>query len=215
MANQVVAIGAVHDNDPATAVPTGINGDSPVIVGGIYESTQPTYVTGDVGRAHISSRGSLLVTPGVEGFPVTVSAGSAIIGKVSIDQTTPGTTNGTSFVAAAAGGVSAVLFANSGLLTNAVQSIKSSAAGSFYGFQFFFDNSTKAFIQLFDVATSGAVSLGSTSPTYVMVVPPYGYDKIWPVPLAFTNGLQAALTTTATGSSAVTGTALQGFAFFK
>lgn len=122
---------------------------------------------------------------------------------------------GTSFVASTTGGLSCVMFANSGLLTNVVQTVKASAAGSFYGIQYFFDNSTKAFIQLWDIATSGAVTIGSTAPTYVIPVPPYGYDKIWPVPMAFTNGMQAAVTTTATGSTAVTGTALQGIAFFK
>lgn len=125
-----------------------------------------------------------------------------------------GTTASSSVAAATTGGYS-IFDPSSHLVTNAVQAVKSSAAGTLGGWVFYSDNSAKGFIQVFDVATAGAVSLGSTAPTFVINTPPFGYDSKLFVPgIAFTNGIQVAFTTTATGSSAMT-TGLSCAFFFK
>lgn len=114
-----------------------------------------------------------------------------------------GTTAGNSILASTAGG-SSIFDPASHLLTNSVQEIRTGTS-TLYGFTFYSDNIAKGFIQIFDAASSGAVSLGSTAPTFVITVPPRGYDtKHFFVGVAFTNGIQAAFTTTATGSTAMT-----------
>ena len=61
---------------------------------GVYNASPPTLATGNVGFVQVDSLGRLLVnvTAGA-GATVGLVAGSAIIGKVGIDQTTQGTTN--------------------------------------------------------------------------------------------------------------------------
>lgn len=68
---------------------------NPVQIGGVFNTTQPTVTNGQAVEAQATARGALIVAPGVDSFAVqsTLQAGSALIGKVGIDQTTPGTTN--------------------------------------------------------------------------------------------------------------------------
>ena len=69
-------------------------------------------------------------------------------------------------------------------------------------------NAADAFVQFFNAASTAAVTLGTTAPTYSLFVPAGdgvnrgGMDKMFPVPLAFTAGLVVAATTTATGNTA-------------
>lgn len=78
------------------------NADNPVKMGGAYNSTQPTVTTGQIVDAQMTARGAQIVATGTDTFNTTINtalpAGSNIIGKVGIDQTTIGTTNGTTIV---------------------------------------------------------------------------------------------------------------------
>lgn len=78
------------------------NADNPVKMGGAYNSTQPTVTTGQIVDAQMTARGAQIVATGTDTFNATINtalpAGSNIIGKVGIDQTTIGTTNGTTIV---------------------------------------------------------------------------------------------------------------------
>lgn len=156
-----------------------------------------------------------------------LSAGAAIIGKVGIDQTTPGTTNkvsiGTDGVVAATQSGTWILGAGSAVigkislnpsatggwskskksLTNTVASVNSSAASAFGGYFFYNPNATEIYIQVFDVATAGAVTLGTTVADLVFGLPAGGAANIEIANgVAFANGIQVAATTTDTGSSA-------------
>ena len=97
------------------AAGTGVN---PVLVGGYASAAAPTSVStdGDAVRAWyllngaqatvLTAAGALIGGDAANGLDVDVTrlpalvAGSAVIGKVGIDQTTPGTTNGVQVVAA-------------------------------------------------------------------------------------------------------------------
>ena len=98
-------------------------------------------------------------------------------------------------------------------LTNTKVAVKASA-GKFGGYMFYNPNASVEYIQVFDVA-SGSVTLGTTTPTYVIPLPASSGANI-----EFNNGIPhataitVAATTTATGSSAP-GTALTGFFLFK
>lgn len=80
---------------PATATAT-----KGVLLGMQYNSTQATFTTGQQGAVQGSSRGAIYVATGADTFNVTVNAalpaGTNLMGKVGIDQTTVGTTNGVS-----------------------------------------------------------------------------------------------------------------------
>lgn len=213
-----------------------------------------------------------------------LGAGSAIIGKVGIDQTTPGTTNGvqvnaalptgtnsigqvtanaganlnTSALALETGGNLATIVTNTNkipskgaatsanatpvtlasdqgtlsapifvtdipnttggwnpksvpALTNTVTGVKASAAGTMGGYQIGNPNSTVTYIQVFDLATTGAVTLGTTTPTYVFSIPGNGTATVggggnveFSKGINHANGIQVAATTTPTGSTAPT-----------
>ncbi len=72
------------DNSTFTVGTTAINP-----IGGLYDTgADPSISNGNAGRARIDSHSYLFTDIGV-----ALPAGSAVIGKVGIDQTTPGTTN--------------------------------------------------------------------------------------------------------------------------
>lgn len=90
-------------------------------------------------------------------------------------------------------------------LSTTVTALKSSAQSKLGGWSIYNPNSVVSFIQIFNVATAGAVSLGSTAPTMTMGIPPFGAAiSGTDVGIDFSAGLQIAATTTATGSSAPT-----------
>lgn len=132
---------------------------------------------------------------------VHLVAGTALAGKVGIDQTTVGTTNGTTEVAATIGGYTPGRV--SGGLGTTVTAIKSSAQGRLSKFVVGNPNSTNAWLQVFNVATAGAVTLGTTVPTQSYFIPPFSgmalrFDD------DYSAGMQIAATTTEAGSSALT-----------
>lgn len=73
---------------------------NPVQIGGVFNTTQPTVTTGQAVEAQTTARGAIIVGTGVDTFNVTVNAalpaGTNLLGKAGIDQTTPGTTNAVS-----------------------------------------------------------------------------------------------------------------------
>jgi hypothetical protein len=89
----------------------------------------------------------------------------------------------------------------------------SGAAGKFGGYMFFNPNNTVAYIQVFDM--TGAVTLGTTSPTFVIPLPAGGAANVeFTIGIGLTNGIKIAATTTATGATTVA-TALTGFVLYK
>lgn len=110
-ANQILTQAPIA---PATATATKSD-----LIGGQFDTTQKTLTNGQQAAYSMSARGAMFVAVGADGFAVTnggtfavqaaqsgtwnigsittlpaLVAGSAIVGKVGFDQTTPGTTNG-------------------------------------------------------------------------------------------------------------------------
>lgn len=146
--------------------------------------------------------------------------GSAVTQPVSLATNTPTLAAGTNTIGdvnltvAARGGYS--VSSQTALTTAATVS---AAAGKFGGVMFMNLNSAPAYIQVFD--TTGAVTLGTTTPTFVIPLPAnataangvaavHGFS----VGIAITNGIKVAATTTATGATVV-GTGLVGFVMYK
>jgi hypothetical protein len=76
----------------------GANSGNPLKIGSVFNTTQPTVTNGQIVDQQSTARGALIVGTGVDTFNATINAalpaGTNLIGKVGIDQTTPGTTNG-------------------------------------------------------------------------------------------------------------------------
>lgn len=76
-----------------------------------------------------------------------------------------------------------------------------------FGFHFWNTNGSTAFVQIFDAASDGDVTLGTTVPVMSFAVPASGGYDIPPsrIPLRrFQNGIVVAATTAATGDTEVT-----------
>jgi hypothetical protein len=129
----------------------------------------------------------------VDGSAVTQPISSAV-GSPAFVTPTPSTTGGWTPTIATA-------------QTTTVKAIKSSAAGTFGGYYIFNPNSAAAYVQVFDVATAGAVTLGSTTPTMVYCIPGNASGGAaanveYSNGVHMANGIQLACTTTASGSTA-------------
>lgn len=72
------------------------NADNPIKEGAVFNTTQPTVTTGQIVDIQATARGAQIVAPGVDGFAVTVSAGSAVIGHVIADSGSTTVVTGTS-----------------------------------------------------------------------------------------------------------------------
>lgn len=95
----------------------------------------------------------------------------------------------------------------------------SGSAGTFHGGSFINLNSAPAYIQIFD--TTGAVTLGTTTPTFVQPIPANstaanGAGFVFDLPrgINIVNGIKIAATTTPTGATTVP-TALTGFVTYR
>lgn len=135
-----------------------------------------------------------------------VPAGTNLIGKVGIDQTTAGSTNAVTIVPSTLGGWTKWSTpknnSNTALLSPVV-AVKSSAAGTFGGYFISNPNATAACMQVFDIATAGGVTLGTTRPDMVFCVPATSGANIeFANGAAMANGIQVSATTTASGSTA-------------
>jgi hypothetical protein len=129
----------------------------------------------------------------------TLAAGTALAGKVGIDQTTPGTTNAVVDTPVTTGGLSII----TGSVGATATAIKASA-GQLYGYHLFNTTAAVAYVQIFNVA-SGSVTLGTTAPTLSIGIPASGgvtvnFDK----GIAFSTAISFACTTTRTGLTGAT-----------
>lgn len=92
-------------------------------------------------------------------------------------------------------------YANNSLSTT-VSTVKNSAV-KIYDIHIANPNAGMAYVQFFD--TTGAITLGTTPPWFVLAVPSNGVlDRPMNVPYNFTNNCKMAATTTATGNAALT-----------
>jgi hypothetical protein len=157
--------------------------------------------TGTCSAVALIKRGNQTATSINTNVQAAVPAGTNLIGKVGIDQTTPGTTNAVSVPLRTAGGWTPSRLS---ALSTTVTAIKSSAAGSLGMLVCGNPNASIIFIQVFDVATAGGVTLGTTAPTLSFQVDASSsIGFALPVNgMAFANGIQVAATTTATGNTA-------------
>ena len=127
-----------------------------------------------------------------------LNAGSNIVGKFGIDQTTPGTTNGVQPLLSATGGWTPKLVTSLG---TTVQSVKSSPGQ--VG-KLFCDNpnSSAIYIETFDVA--GTVTLGTTAPTQAYYIPAVSSNG-FALPVQgdqYSNAIQIAAVTSVNGTTA-------------
>ena len=98
-------------------------------------------------------------------------------------------------------------------LTNTVVQAKATA-GQLYGYSFYNPDAVVAYIQIFN-ATAASVTLGTTTPTYVIAIPATSSRDIEiSNGIEHTTAISYAATTTATGSTAL-GAALTGFILYK
>ena len=165
----------------------------------------------------IAQRLSSLITlvptalSGSGNFKVAVSeamaAGTNVIGKVGIDQTTPGTTNAVQLAAAVPagtntiGGVTRVPSATataatlsrvtSASSTNAT-SVKGSA-GRLYSVRLFNSATSARYVKFYDKATSPTV--GTDTPLFILPLPAGGgYSEPFDFPVSFASGIAYAIT---------------------
>lgn len=75
-------------------------------------------------------------------------------------------------------------------------------SGAVFGYHLYNPNSTVVYLQVFD-ATSASVTVGTTSPKFVLVIPPKGVVDTQPAhAIGMTTAISVACTTTATGAGA-------------
>lgn len=87
-------------------------------------------------------------------------------------------------------------------LGSTVVAVKSSAAGELGGYIIYNPNSSAAYVQVFDVATAGGVTLGTTRPDMVIPIPATsGANLEFANGVSFANGIQIAAATTDSGST--------------
>lgn len=150
-------------------------------------------------------------------IPVVVASDQAAIPALQSGSWTVASNQGTANTAANAWPVTLVPQTGNGwskfstpknnsntALTNTVIAVKSSAAGELGGYIVYNPNASVAYIQVFDVATAGGVTLGTTRPDMVIPVPPTsGANLEFANGVNFANGIQIAATTTDSGSTAL------------
>ena len=84
-----------------------------------------------------------------------------------------------------------------GSVAGAIETING-APGYLYALEVQNPNATAAYLQIFDHASP---TLGTTAPVQSFLIPASGaMDKAFAIPLAFTNAIKYAATTTATGA---------------
>jgi hypothetical protein len=173
------------------------SGDTGVMILGVRKDTAASLAgtDGDYTAPIFDSTGKMHVNVGS-----SLVAGTNIIGKVGIDQTTPGTTNAVQAVPGTSGGLSMskVISAAS---TNAT-SVKSSA-GQVYSVQAFNTNAAARYLKLYNKAS--APTVGTDTPVKTLLIPGNtagtGFVINWPAGIAFSTGIAIALTTGIADSS--------------
>lgn len=165
-----------------------------------------------VAAGHGTAAGALRVELPTDGTGVVgLNAGTAVVGKVGIDQTTAGTTNAVTPVPAASGGPTASRV-KAAASTNATN-LKASA-GQVYGWALFNNTSSAKFLKFYNKASSPTV--GTDTPLFTVIIPASGGTNIhFGMGVPFGTGIAYAITgavadsdTTSTASDDVHGTIL-------
>lgn len=164
------------------------------------------YVT--TGNGSVTATTAGIPIPAAACDYVASSAAADIAGIAAGSDTTslviiPGSTvaDGAPTLGSTSGGLTPTLL---NALSTTVKSIKSSAPGQLHVLVCNSADTVANYVQVFDVATAGAVTLGTTVPKLAIGIPPgsQGGYSISLVGAQFSNGIQVAGTTTPTGSSA-------------
>lgn len=92
-------------------------------------------------------------------------------------------------------------------LSTTVKGVLASTAGKLMSYYCYNPNATVAYVQIFDIATTGGVTLGTTVPKWSIAIPATSAANLSGLNIAFAAGIQVAATTTAKGLTAP-GTAL-------
>ncbi len=121
---------------------------------------------------------------------IALSAGSAIVGKVGIDQTTNATTNGVVALPATSGGC--LVYSSASLVATGV-SVKSSA-GQLYGYFLYNTSASTRFVKIYN--SGSAPSAGSGTPVMRLPLPAGSGANCWfTQAIAFSSGIGIIATT--------------------
>ncbi len=145
------------------------------------------HTTGDVGVM------GLLVRTDAQAALATTTADyiPAITDSIGAQYITP---------SASTGSIGASIY-NNNALSSTKQAVNASA-GNLYGYHIYNPNASVVYVQVWNVA-SASVTVGTTAPTMVLVIPALGWADAPPsLPIDFKTALTIAATTTATGSTA-------------
>jgi hypothetical protein len=153
-------------------------------------------IGGPLGRAADASSVSVsLSTEDVAILNGSIPAGNAIIGQVSIDQTTPGTTNAIQNIAATTGGASSYVVLPGASDNHA--NIKN-GAGMVYSVQVFNNSATINYIRLYNAASGFNGCNSATNLAWSGQIPAStsgaGATYSIPVGLAFSTGISICVT---------------------
>lgn len=168
----------------------GIDQTTPGTTNAVSATNFPTTVDTNSGNKSASTLRVVLATDQPSNTNALKVDGSAVTQPVS------GTVN--------QGAVTPVL--KNGL-TNTASSVVSSVAATLEDYYIYNPNASVAYVQIFDVATAGAVTVGTTTPKWSIGIPATSAANISRLGLACANGIQVAATTAATNGTAP-GTAL-------
>lgn len=185
----VIAIRASAGASPNRAVV--ITGSSTITV-----NSQLAGIVPSVGHG-VSGTGVQRVELPTDGTGVVgLNAGANLIGKVGIDQTTPGTTN----LVATELATGLTTFYN-GALSNTKTAVKA-GAGKVYGWMIHNPAAATTFIQVWNVAI-GSITVGTTAATWEIAVPAGGTTNVFTDRgITHSTEINIAATTTAGGSTA-------------
>jgi hypothetical protein len=192
--------------DPVTdsqCLAVNSSGQITVLGSGIFQ-VSPTTSANAVGNPFYVAPGTSANFAGAApmqstGGTVGLVAGTALVGKVGIDQTTPGTTNGVSLVAATAGGVSAY---HKIAAASDNHTVIKNGAGQVYGVDAVAAGTTIQYIRLYDAGTGFNGCNSATGLIWGQQVPAPaaaagvggGYVRIFPDGLSFSAGISICIT---------------------
>lgn len=146
------------------------------------------------GTAIIGKVGIDQTTPGTTNG-VALTAGTAVAGKFGIDQTTPGTTNAAQLVPGTSNGLSIL---SKQVANNTTSFAVDASAGMLYGIEAFNNSTTIAYIKLYN-ASQGSTTCGTGTPIYRGMIPAPssgggGYVSMRDLGIPFSTAITACVT---------------------
>lgn len=157
-------------------------------------AAETTKVIGTVNIAAAQTLATVTTVSAVTAITNALPAGTNLLGKVGIDQTTPGTTNGVQSLPGTSGGLSSYSF----LSTAAVQTqaVKASP-GQVYSMEFFNNGAAAVYVRLYN-QTGAPASTDGANIIWRGLVPGNtagaGFVKSWEKGLKFTTGIGVRVT---------------------